>query len=102
MQLSFSAIVILLTFGVNPATADKHHDLLCVKAMPDNNSVELNDATRCACDFLKSHEKCSDCTIMENRFCHSDGRNLDGDDFEDACVRKCLDFGATGSSIPPH
>lgn len=101
MQLSFSAIAILLAFAVNHATADSHQNLVCVRTYPDNNSAENLEATRCACDWLKKNGKCDDCTIWENRLCHSDAKSLDGNEFEDACVRKCPNLGATGSSIPP-
>ncbi|TLD19072.1 hypothetical protein PspLS_09813 [Pyricularia sp. CBS 133598] len=99
MQLSFSAVVMLLAFGVNQATADQHHDLVCVNTYTDNNSGRNIEATKCACEWLKSHDKCGDCVMFEGRACHSDGKHLDGDQFSSACTEKCSRFGASGSSI---
>ncbi|TLD10633.1 hypothetical protein PgNI_05137 [Pyricularia grisea] len=100
MQLSFSAIVILLAFGVKYASAGKHHDLVCVRAEPGNRSEVATEATGCACNFLKSKGECSDCTIYEET-CHSDAKLLDGDKFKRACTDQCTNYLATGSSAPP-
>ncbi|TLS29188.1 hypothetical protein PpBr36_00046 [Pyricularia pennisetigena] len=101
MQFSFSAIAILLAFGVNLASADRHHDLVCVKKESNNNSHVHMPATRCACDHLKKVGKCDDCSVFEDHSCHSDGEKLDGDEFEHACTTICSEFDATGSSILP-
>lgn len=98
MRTSISTILLVLAFGLDLIKAELHQFLTCVNAVTFEGDQAIAgrpdaNATRCACEYVKSNKQCSDCGYdgdnQDKPTCKSKWENLDGDQFQTACQLQC-------------